>query len=127
VGFTFTLIPKWDCDKDSKAIQVKRLSIVDLEGSCGDSGTNGLEGCFRPKKCDLQHLTQNGGKISTRIEKLPDDKSSKPVMLSMGKINPNEIGVTPNSKIETVQGLGFDNQHTYEEQWQSSNTHTPVH
>jgi hypothetical protein len=41
----------------SKAIQVKRLSVADLEGSCGDSGTNGLKGCFRPKKSDLQHLT----------------------------------------------------------------------
>jgi hypothetical protein len=51
--------------KDSKAIQVRRLSVADLESSCGDSGTNGLEGCFRPKKSDLQHLTQNGGKIST--------------------------------------------------------------
>ncbi len=78
--------------KDSKAIQVKRLSIVDLEGSCGDSRTNGLEGCFRLEKSDFQHLTQNGGKISTRIEKLPDDRSSKPVMFSMGKIDPDEIG-----------------------------------
>ncbi len=50
--------------KDSKAIQVKRLSVVDLEGSCGDSGTNGLEGCFRPEKSDLQPLIQNGGKIN---------------------------------------------------------------
>jgi hypothetical protein len=46
--------------KDSKAIHVKRLSVADLEGSCGDSGTNGLEGCFRLEKRDLQHLTQNG-------------------------------------------------------------------
>jgi hypothetical protein len=51
--------------KDSKAIHVRRLSVVDLEGSCGDSSTNGLEGCFKPEKSDLQHLTQNGGKIST--------------------------------------------------------------
>ncbi len=51
--------------KDSKAIQVRRLSITNLEGSCGDSGTNGLEGCFRPEKSDFQHLIQNGGKIST--------------------------------------------------------------
>ncbi len=43
--------------KDSKAIQVKRLSVGDLEGSCGDFGTNGLEGCFRPEKSDLHHLT----------------------------------------------------------------------
>jgi hypothetical protein len=43
--------------KDSKAIQVRRLFVVDLEGSCGDSGTNGLEGCFRPEKSDLQPLT----------------------------------------------------------------------
>jgi hypothetical protein len=50
--------------KDSKAIQVRRLSVVDLEGSCGDSGTNGLEGCFRPEKSDLQPPTQNGGKIN---------------------------------------------------------------
>jgi hypothetical protein len=50
--------------KDSKAIQVRRLFVVDLEGSCGDSGTNGLEGCFRPKNSDLQPLTQNGGKIN---------------------------------------------------------------
>jgi hypothetical protein len=50
--------------KDSKAIQVRRLFVVDLEGSCGDSGTNGLEGCFRPEKSDLQPLTQNGGKIN---------------------------------------------------------------
>ncbi len=42
--------------KDSKAIQVRRLSTINLEGSCGDSGTNGLEGCFRPEKSDLQHL-----------------------------------------------------------------------
>jgi hypothetical protein len=28
--------------KDSKAIQVRRLSAANLEGSCGDSGTNGL-------------------------------------------------------------------------------------
>jgi hypothetical protein len=106
--------------KDSKAIQVRRLSAADLEGSCGDSGTNGLEGCFRPEKSDLQHLTQNGGNISTRIEKLPDDRSQKPVMLSMGmeKIDPDEIGAAPNSKVETVQG--FDNQPTYEEQLQSS-------
>jgi hypothetical protein len=109
--------------KDSKAIQVRRLSAADLEGSCGDSGTNGLEGCFRPEKSDLQHLTQNGGKISRRV----DDRSQKPVMLSMGKIDPDEIGATPNSKVETVQGLGFDNQPTYEEQLQSSNTHTLVH
>jgi hypothetical protein len=40
---------------------------------------------------------------------LPDDRSSKPVMLSMGKIEPDEIGATLNSKVETVQGLGFDN------------------
>jgi hypothetical protein len=39
--------------KDNKAIQVKRLSTADLEGSCGDFGTNGLEGCFRPEKSDL--------------------------------------------------------------------------
>jgi hypothetical protein len=51
--------------KDSKAIQVRRLSTTNLEGSCGDFGTNGLEGCFRPEKSDLQHLIQNGGKIST--------------------------------------------------------------
>ncbi len=50
--------------KDSKAIQVRRLFVVDLEGSCGDSGTNGLEGCFRPENSDLQPLTQNGGKIN---------------------------------------------------------------
>ncbi len=50
--------------KDSKAIQVRRLYVVDLEGSCGDSGTNGLEGCFRPEKSDLQPLTHNGGKIN---------------------------------------------------------------
>jgi hypothetical protein len=108
--------------KDSKAIQVRRLSAADLEGSCGDSGTNGLEGCFRPEKSDLQHLTQNGGNISTRIEKLPDDRSQKLVMLSMGmeKIDPDEIGAAPNSKVETVQGLGFDNRPTYEEQLQSS-------
>jgi hypothetical protein len=108
--------------KDSKAIQVRRLSAADLEGSCGDAGTNGLEGCFRPEKSDLQHLTQNGGNISTRIEKLPDDRSQKPVMLSTGmeKIDPDEIGAAPNSKVETVQGLGFDNQPTYEEQLQSS-------
>jgi hypothetical protein len=37
-------------------------------------------------------------------------------MLNMGKINPDEIGVAPNSKVETVQGLGFDNQPIYEEQ-----------
>jgi hypothetical protein len=108
--------------KDSKAILVRRLSAADLEGSCGASGTNGLEGCFRPEKSDLQHLTQNGGNISTCIEKLPNDRSQKPVMLSMGmeKIDPDEIGAAPNSKVETVQGLGFENQPTYEEQLQSS-------
>jgi hypothetical protein len=95
--------------KDSKAIQVRTLSATDLEGSCGDFGTNGLEGCFRPEKSDLQHLTQNGGKISTRIEKSHDDRSQKLVMFSMGKIDPDEISVAPNSKVETVQGLGFDN------------------
>ncbi|CAK9274570.1 unnamed protein product [Sphagnum jensenii] len=65
---------------------------------------------------------QNGGNISTRIEKLPDDRSQKPVMLSTGmeKIDPDEIGAAPNSKVETVQGLGFDNQPTYEEQLQPS-------
>ncbi len=36
--------------KDSKAIHVRRFSVVDLEGSCGDSGTNGLEGCFRSRR-----------------------------------------------------------------------------
>jgi hypothetical protein len=51
--------------KDIKAIQVRRLFVADLEGSCGDFGTNGLEGCFRHEKSDLQHLTQNGGKINT--------------------------------------------------------------
>jgi hypothetical protein len=51
--------------KDSKAIQVRRLSAIDLEGSCGDSRTNGLEGYFRLEKSDLQHLIHNGGKIST--------------------------------------------------------------
>jgi hypothetical protein len=50
--------------KDSKAIQVRRLFVVDLEGSCGDSRTNGLEGYFRPEKSDLQPFTQNGGKIN---------------------------------------------------------------
>jgi hypothetical protein len=50
--------------KDSNAIQVRRLSVVDLEGSCGDSGTNGLEGCFKLEKSDLQPLTHNGGKIN---------------------------------------------------------------
>ncbi len=39
--------------KDNKAIQVKRFFAADLEGSCGDSGTNGLEGYFRPKKSHL--------------------------------------------------------------------------
>jgi hypothetical protein len=48
-------------------------------------------------------------------------------MLSLGKIDPDEIGAASNSKVETVQGLGFDNQPTYEEQLQSSNTHTLVH
>jgi hypothetical protein len=43
--------------KDTKAIQVRKLSAIDLEGSCGDSGTNGLEGCFRHEKSDFQHLT----------------------------------------------------------------------
>jgi hypothetical protein len=50
--------------KDSKAIQVRRLFVVDLEGSCGDSGTNGLEGCFRLEKNDFQPFIQNGGKIN---------------------------------------------------------------
>jgi hypothetical protein len=113
--------------KDSKAIQVRRLSVADLEGSCGDFGTNGLEGCFRPEKSDFQHLIQNGGKINTHIEKLLDDKSQKPMMLSMGKIDLDDLGAAANSKVEIVQGLGFDNQPTYEEQLQSSNTHTPVH
>ncbi len=54
--------------KDSKANQVRRLSVVDLEGSCGDSRTNGLEGCFRPEKSDLQPLIQNGGKINIVID-----------------------------------------------------------
>jgi hypothetical protein len=54
--------------KDSKAIQVKRLSVVDLEGSCGNFGTNGLEGCFRPEKSDLQPLIQNGGKINIAMD-----------------------------------------------------------
>ncbi len=39
--------------KDSKAIQVRRFSATDLESSCGDSGTNGLEGYFRPEKTNL--------------------------------------------------------------------------
>ncbi len=39
--------------KDSKVIQVKKLSAADLEGSCGDFGTNGLEGCFRLEKSHL--------------------------------------------------------------------------
>jgi hypothetical protein len=42
--------------KDSKAIQVKRLCAAYLEGSCGDFGTNGLEGCFKSEKSDLLHL-----------------------------------------------------------------------
>jgi len=31
------------------------------------------------------------------------------VMLSMGKIDLNHIGATPNSKVEIVKGSGFDN------------------
>jgi hypothetical protein len=55
--------------KDSKAIHVRRLFVVDLEGSCGDSRTNGLEGCFRLEKSDLQPLTQNGGKINIVMDR----------------------------------------------------------
>jgi hypothetical protein len=36
--------------KDSKAIQVKRLFVVDLEGSCGDSGTNGWKAVLDLKR-----------------------------------------------------------------------------
>ncbi len=57
----------------------------------------------------------------------PNDRSQKLVMLSMGKIDLDEISATPNSKVETIQGLGFDNHPTYEEQLQSSNTNTHVH
>lgn len=39
--------------KDNKASQVRRLFATNLEGSCRGSGTNGLEGYFRPKNGDL--------------------------------------------------------------------------
>jgi hypothetical protein len=58
--------------KDSKAIQVRRLSTTNLEGSCGDFGTNGLEGCFRPEKSDLQHLTQNGHSHNVQSHEIPN-------------------------------------------------------
>jgi hypothetical protein len=58
--------------KDSKAIQVKRLSVAHLEGSCGDFGRNGLEGYFRPEESDLQHLTQNGHSHNVQSHEIPD-------------------------------------------------------
>jgi hypothetical protein len=58
--------------KDRKAIQVRRLFAANLEGSCGDFGTNGLEGCFRPKKSDLQHFTQNGHNHNVQSHEILD-------------------------------------------------------
>jgi hypothetical protein len=42
-----------------------------LEGSSGDFGTNDLEGCFKPEKSDLQHLTQNGHSHNVQSHEIP--------------------------------------------------------
>ncbi len=57
--------------KDSKAIQVTKIFVANLEGSCGDFGTNGLEGYFKHEKSDFQHLTQNGHNHNVQFHEIP--------------------------------------------------------